>query len=169
VARLVYRQGDLFGGRVGPHASEDVTGLIERLTSRLGSTAVLRPRLVADAQPELAFGYDPWLAGDSARDAAGPGHPSCIPLLTRPTCLMAIPESVQVMSATSDGPPAWLNWADREYAVERAWGPERVETGWWRGADVRRDYYAVETTDGERYWLFHDLAGGQWFVHGVYG
>ena len=44
----------------------------------------------------------------------------------------------------------------------------RVETGWWRGADVRRDYYVAETTDGERFWLFRDLAAGGWFVHGVF-
>ena len=43
-----------------------------------------------------------------------------------------------------------------------------VETGWWRGADVRRDYYMAETTDGERFWLFRDLAAGGWFVHGSF-
>ena len=62
VAPLVYRQADLFGGRVGSNRDEDVTGLIERLSSRLGAAAVLRPRLVPDAQPELAFAYEPWLA-----------------------------------------------------------------------------------------------------------
>jgi protein ImuB len=166
VARLVYRQGDLFGGRVGPDRGEDVSGLIERLSSRLGAGAVLRPRLVPDAQPELAFRYDPWLAEteEKARDDV---H---TPLgLTRPVCLKETPEPVQVMSVTPGGPPAWLKWADREYAIERAWGPERVETGWWRGADVRRDYYTAETTDGERFWLFRDPSGGGWFLHGVYG
>jgi protein ImuB len=165
VARLVYRQGDLFGGRCGANGSEDVTGLIERLSSRLGSAAVLRPRLVADAQPELAFRFDPWLTADDEKERNEiPGSPS----LTRPICLWATPEPVQVMSATTDGPPAWLKCSDREYTIERAWGPERVETGWWRGADVRRDYYTVETTDGERFWLFRDLTGGGWFLHGVY-
>ena len=73
------------------------------------------------------------------------------------------------MSARPDQPPAWMQWEDREYAIERTWGPERIETGWWRGADVRRDYYVAETTDGERFWLFRDLAAGGWFVHGIYG
>ena len=39
-----------------------MAGLIERLSSRLGNAAVAAPRLVPDAQPELAFAYDPWLA-----------------------------------------------------------------------------------------------------------
>ena len=178
VARLVYRQGDLFGGRVGPDRPEDVSGLIDRLSSRLGAAAVLRPRLVADPQPEFAFRYDPWVAAAAEEDpgcavSAHVGNRSTlgnVPVpLTRPTCLKETPEPVQVMSATPGGPPAWVRWADREYAVERAWGPERVETGWWRGADVRRDYYTAETTDGERLWLFRDLAGGGWFLQGEYG
>ncbi|KGM57221.1 DNA repair nucleotidyltransferase [Lysobacter arseniciresistens ZS79] len=32
-------------------------------------------------------------------------------------------------------------------------GPERIETGWWDG-DVRRDYYLVETSPGQRAWAF---------------
>src|SRR5207248_5870019 len=101
LARLVYRQGDLFGGQAGPDRREDVTGLVERLNSRLGSAAVLRPRLVADAQPELSFRYDPWLtAAGETEDTV----PAPIPL-TRPTCLWETPEPVQVMSATPDGPP----------------------------------------------------------------
>ena len=48
VAPLVYRQADLFGGRVGAQRPPDVSGLIERLSSRLGNAAVLRPRLVPD-------------------------------------------------------------------------------------------------------------------------
>ncbi len=163
VAPLVYRQADLFGGRVGAQRPPDVTGLIERLSSRLGNAAVLRPRLVSDAQPELAFAYDPWLAAERPR--AG----NVLPIrLTRPVRLKERPEPVRVMSAPG-GPPGWVQWEDREYAIERTWGPERVDTGWWRGADVRRDYYVTETTDGERLWLFRDLTAGGWFVQGVFG
>ena len=49
---LVFDQLDLFGG--GADWRKDVAGLLERLTSRLGDRAVLRPRLFPDAQPELA-------------------------------------------------------------------------------------------------------------------
>jgi protein ImuB len=165
VARLVYRQGDLFGGVAGPHQPEAVAGLIERLSSRLGNAAVLRPRLVPDPLPERAHGADPWVAvaGEKRQDDRGPVR------LTRPPCLKERPEPVLTMSTSPGGPPAWLKWDDREYAIERAWGPERIETGWWRGADVRREYYLVETTAGERFWLFRDLAAGGWYIQGTYG
>lgn len=81
----------------------------------------------------------------------------------------------------------------REYRVVRAEGPERLETGWWRGPDIRRDYYRVVTDTGEQFWLFRVLdrrVGGShstghgpvstgpmsnglgepcWFVHGIFG
>ncbi|TDK21511.1 DNA polymerase Y family protein [Luteimonas aestuarii] len=33
-------------------------------------------------------------------------------------------------------------------------GPERIESGWWDNGDVRRDYYVVETREGQRAWAF---------------
>jgi protein ImuB len=33
-------------------------------------------------------------------------------------------------------------------------GPERLETGWWDGGDIRRDYYVVELSTGQRAWVF---------------
>jgi hypothetical protein len=52
--------------------------------------------------------------------------------------------------------------------VERVWGPERIETGWWRGDDVRRDYYIVETDTGERFWVFRNLLNESWYLHGIF-
>jgi protein ImuB len=33
-------------------------------------------------------------------------------------------------------------------------GPERMETGWWDGAEACRDYYVVETSLGQHAWAF---------------
>ena len=33
-------------------------------------------------------------------------------------------------------------------------GPERIESGWWDEHDKRRDYYVVETHQGQRAWAF---------------
>jgi protein ImuB len=33
-------------------------------------------------------------------------------------------------------------------------GPERIESGWWDGADMRRDYYVIETASHQRAWAF---------------
>lgn len=46
-------------------------------------------------------------------------------------------------------------------------GPERIETGWWDGEVMRRDYYIVETAQGQRAWAFcmpGELSG--WMLHG---
>ena len=47
-------------------------------------------------------------------------------------------------------------------------GPERVESGWWDSDDVRRDYYVVETQEGQRAWAFRAAgeAAGGFMLHG---
>ena len=40
-------------------------------------------------------------------------------------------------------------------------GPERIETLWWRGPSVRRDYYRIATESGSQLWIFRRLADGQ--------
>ena len=56
----------------------------------------------------------------------------------------------------------------RDVRVEILAGPERIEAGWWDGADVRRDYYVVRTSLAQTAWVFRpagDLAG-PWMLHG---
>jgi len=52
--------------------------------------------------------------------------------------------------------------------VIRSWGPERIETGWWRGLSVCRDYWRVETETSQHFWVYRDLRSGQWFLHGEF-
>ena len=47
-----------------------------------------------------------------------------------------------------------IQLAGKIYSIIRSWGPERIETGWWRGPCVRRDYYRVELDDGQWWWIF---------------
>ena len=51
-------------------------------------------------------------------------------------------------------------------------GPERIESGWWDGADVRRDYFIAENPRGETVWIYRDhrygIDDGEWFLHGVF-
>ena len=72
------------------------------------------------------------------------------------------------MSVAPDGPPVWFRWRKRKFDIARYWGPERIETGWWRQGTVRRDYYRVETEAGCRFWLFRDLKTGDWYLHGSF-
>ncbi|NQW48987.1 MAG: hypothetical protein HQ464_14600 [Planctomycetes bacterium] len=72
-------------------------------------------------------------------------------------------------------PPARFRIGTQSYEIVKAYGPERIETAWWRGPTVRRDYYVVETSTGGRYWIFRRLRGasvgrlgGEWFLHGTF-
>jgi protein ImuB len=183
LAPLEFRQDDLFGGGSSERGDEAIR-LIERLIGRLGERAVLRPRLVADAQPELAFQYESCLLPSLRFGERGRGRgvtsprrqtplPDPLPETgrgspTRPICLKNRPVPIAVVSVFPGGSPRRIHWNDRDHLVERSWGPERIETGWWRGADIQRDYFVVQTTHGERLWVFRDLTDGSWFVHGVF-
>jgi protein ImuB len=79
----------------------------------------------------------------------------------------------------SSGPPVRFRLASQSgsqtHEVVKAYGPERIETAWWRGPTVRRDYYVVETDSGARYWIFRRLRGAsggrpgsEWFLHGTF-
>ena len=68
----------------------------------------------------------------------------------RPLRLESQPQPVEVLAAVPEGPPARLSLAGQSQRIVRTWGPERIQTGWWRGPWVRRDYFRVETTGGER-------------------
>jgi protein ImuB len=53
--------------------------------------------------------------------------------------------------------PAWLLARPiplRERVARIIAGPERIESGWWDGADMRRDYYVIETASCQRAWAF---------------
>ncbi|MDE3211435.1 MAG: DNA polymerase Y family protein, partial [Pseudomonadota bacterium] len=73
------------------------------------------------------------------------------------------PERAQRIAARDEGGqepsprPTWL--LDRPIPLRGPVprilaGPERLETGWWDGGQVCRDYYVVETAQGQRAWVF---------------
>jgi protein ImuB len=47
-------------------------------------------------------------------------------------------------------------------------GPERIESGWWDGKDIARDYYIVRQTGGIRHWVFQEQRSKCWYLHGVF-
>jgi protein ImuB len=72
------------------------------------------------------------------------------------------------VAVVSDAPPPRFRLGGTVHAIVQAHGPERIETAWWRGPTVRRDYYVVETESGGRFWLFRRLRDGGWFLHGMF-
>ncbi len=120
-------------------------------------------------------------------------NPACDPRI-RPWRLLSRPMPIEVLSTAPSGSPerfvlhshraGQLGWKAKAsfgpssslepcgsdpQRIVRYWGPERIETAWWRGRLVRRDYYRVETADGRWFWLFRNLQTGRWFCHGSFG
>lgn len=135
--------------------------LVDRLSNRLGREAVVRAMPLADAQPELAVWYEP-LTGAPTRKTKQRWKP-----LPRPLRLEREPMPLEVTSVTPHGPPIRFYWCGLHTVVHHR-GPERIQTGWWRGRYIQRDYYRVETETGKRFWLFRNLPDRQWFLHGVF-
>ncbi|MBX3444546.1 MAG: DNA polymerase Y family protein [Planctomyces sp.] len=143
--------------------------LIERLSSRLGAAAVVRMRLLPEAQPERAAIAEPWLTSAQNRqeETWEQAYPEQRPR-HRPLRLLSVPVSILVIADEATGLPQRFSWKHREHVVARCEGPEWIETGWWRAPMIRREYCRVETTTGGRFWLFREGACVQWFLQGVF-
>jgi protein ImuB len=132
-----------------------VPQLVERLRARLGSEAVHGLCLVPEHRPEAAQKNGNLLVPAPAKGE----ETGASPLAPRPVWLLAVPQPLE-----GDDPPRY------EGPLELEDGPERIESGWWDGSDVRRDYYLARTPTGVRLWIFRERrAAGGWFLHGVFG
>lgn len=129
-------------------AAEDRVALVERLRSRLGRDAVHGLTLVPAHRPELAF------REAEPGTAPPPALPSPRPLWLLHTPKPVAPQTLRLLS-----------------------GPERIESGWWDGHDVRRDYFVALQTNHARCWVYRECAGTdatgkaageRWFLHGYF-
>ena len=128
---------------------EEWLRLIERLQARLGSAAVHGLEMQEDHRPERAFRHVvPGTENSKERTRGVPGP--------RPLWLVE--------------PPRRL--AEGEFALLA--GPERIDSGWWDGAEARRDYF-IARTGRSLAWIYRERGGmrpgGQpegWFLHGFF-
>ncbi|MCG3127820.1 MAG: Protein ImuB [Phycisphaerae bacterium] len=161
-------QAELFDARPAEQA-DALACLIDRIANRLGHDAVARVELIDDYQPELAYRYVSFVDGRSPPGAAAVAQAArVVSHPARPLRLLPRPIVVRAIAIFPDGPPTWLSYRGREHVVAAASGPERIETGWWRRQDVRRDYFRVTSETGEQFWVFRSLDDGGWYVHGVF-
>jgi protein ImuB len=164
-----------------------LAALVDRLATRLGSENVVRPVRVSDPQPEAAFRYVSLVGSTTSRrrgkaEAATPAPPA---EQDAPRPISLWPPQALVVVCAAEGPPARFHWQGEEHRVVQAWGPERIETGWWRWTRhapplarrasegtatprICRDYYRVETDRGAHLWLFRQRTDGRWFCHGSF-
>jgi len=145
-------------GERGGEAREQSEGLIDRLHARLGPEAVHGLAQRPEHRPENA-----WVA-------------------TRPPAFFGDPDrAVDGMDETPAARPLWLLPAPQLLAAPKGLPcrhgplrllsePERIETGWWDGGEVARDYYTAIDRHGVRLWVFREREQPHgWFLHGVFG
>ena len=145
----------------GDDAASVEIPLLDRLRARLGEDAVLRVAPHAEHRPERAL-RDAAIGQAKARPIrnprAKPPAASCWPDAPRPVWLLTEPQPLAHLLETQP-------WVLRD-------GPERIESGWWDGADVRRDYFVASTPAGETVWIYRDhkygIDDGEWFLHGLF-
>ena len=163
---LEARQPGLDGAR---DDAEDLARLLDRVGSRFGPRALLRPAFRESHVPERV---EAWVS------ALGPTPPlPPVPRAPRPLRLFDPAEEVRVLYAVPEGPPAQFVWRRVTHRVTRFAGPERIAPEWWKDpAGTRlRDYYRVEDQEGRRFWLYReglpdDGRGGmpRWFMQGAF-
>lgn len=123
--------------------------LIERLQARLGSGAVHGLDVREDHRPERAFRCVAFEATEGPGAGAGRKRAQDCGTGARPLWLL--------------DPPRRLS--EGEFALLA--GPERIESGWWDGAEARRDYFIARTGERSLAWIYREREG-HWFLHGFF-
>ncbi len=122
--------------------------LIERLRSRLGNAAVHGIALHADHRPECA-----------STEAEPGAKQLALDFDLRPFWLLERPQVLEEKESTPchHGPLRLLA------------GPERIESGWWDGADMARDYFIARTTNEALLWVYRERSSARaWYLHGIF-
>lgn len=128
--------------------AENAAPFIERLRARLGDGMVHSLECVADHRPEWAMKVtEPGAAYQAGFSAS------------RPLWLLPQPRPLHCRGGVPQlGVPLILRQ-----------GPERIESGWWDGRPMARDYFVAEAVGGPRYWVYREAAEAErWFLHGIF-
>jgi len=149
-----------------PHA---LSRWIERLSSRLGCTAVARPELRCDPIPERASRLRPLTRCKRVGKSGKTIDPATFRF--RPLWLESAPLPLRKIVLDRLGRPLRFEYHGDTQEVSLAAGPERIESTWRGRSGIRqilRDYYRVQTSAQRRFWLFRRHGDGAWFLHGEF-
>ena len=156
------------------NAQWQIRFLVDRLSARFGDHRVLRfvpqdthiPEAAAIAVPaqDRDFEKAAWTRKRSDSDPP-----------RRPLRLLQKPEPIKGSFAdVPDGAPSFFHWRQCRHEVVRAEGPERIALEWWRNQEAERDYFRVETRQGQRFWIYRDGRYRQdglhprWYLQGIF-
>jgi protein ImuB len=124
--------------------------LLERIASRLGKECVFSVQICSDHRPERA--WQTGIEGGKHKAQTTMDKP-------RPLLLLAEPKALVTMSGVPQ----------HHGALSLLAGGERIETGWWDGFPVARDYFVARNPQQEICWIFCDYRQGRrWYLHGYF-
>jgi protein ImuB len=159
----------------GENAARQVLFLIDRLSARFGEHRVQRfvpqdthiPEAAAVAVPAQERDFDgPWPLRRNKDFIDGNGPPR------RPLRLLEKPEEISAVAGLPDDPPKRFRWRRAHFIVTHVEGPERIAMEWWKNHGLTRDYFRVETQDGQRFWLYrdgrHEDFSRRWYMQGMF-
>ena len=153
---------DVAARLAGNNGLDDLLG---KIGARVGMEAITRLHPAASHIPEKAAQVLAAAWSEPVFD--WPAAPAPRPLL------LHRPEPVT--APDEPGVPLQFRWRRRDLVTASASGPERIAPEWWLDdPDWRtglRDYWRLETTNGERLWLYyaHGAAiSGGWFCQGSF-
>jgi protein ImuB len=138
--------------------AQGLAALLERLNARLGADALEAIAACADHRPARADR----LGAATARmpQPALTDHPGAPAWGPRPVWLVEPPLPLREIGGKPhhDGPLTLMA------------GPERIESGWWDGDAITRDYFIAQTGARALVWIFRErgLPTG-WFLQGYFG
>lgn len=176
---LIRRQKDLFSSEQQAQPEEELTTMINRLSSRLSANAVLTAQETSSPVPEQSIQLNPIvIVGDKIRtgktSASIPERlvdPESTTVTGQQTTSMPIrllPFAVPIASETEQPLKNGFVWDGSRYRILSVVGPDRIQSRWWDEEAVHRDYYRVTTSAGSILWIFQDLTNRSWYLHGVF-
>lgn len=156
----------------GTTATSPISGLLERLSARMGDAAVhglttvaehrpqhaWRPAAVSDDTPRCANPARVWNAGQMPELLSDLQRTNRL-LLQRPLWILDRPERLDVFEEH----PCYHG------RLRLLGNPERLESGWWDEDGIARDYFVAEGEEGVRLWIYQDRSSRRWYLHGIFG
>jgi protein ImuB len=178
---LQVASGDLqFESSARRRPGASIAPLLERLAARIGDGSVHGVTTVAEHRPQYA-----WNAVQAMGQATSNKIPQCAALpVPAPWHEGANPEQLADLRRTGHlllRRPLWMLAEPLALASEGdiphyqgplrlAEGPERLETGWWDGKGIARDYFVAVNAHGVHLWVYRSRQGkANWYLHGIFG
>ncbi len=132
--------------------SHQDSSFLERLRARMGEDAVQGVCVLPDHRPEHAWEYREPVLSSKQRSLAFPRQSAQPPWL--------LPKSLPL--SLRQGQPFYQG------KLQLQSSSQRIESGWWDGKDVQRDYYRATNPAGQKLWIYQERQSGNWFLQGFF-